>query len=137
MLVVGVIAAVIAGIILAFLHIGGGNGTPSSGGDIGTPAPATPCVLLYPNALNCASSDPEITLEFYFGNSTAGCMFSDKVNWGDGSEQTFSVTGGPAGAAFIGNHTYNYKGTFSITTMPTVTSGQCISSPTDFTFTLG
>jgi hypothetical protein len=159
-LVVGVAAAVIAALIVAFLHIGGSSGgsnptsaasqqdanktqpssSPSSVGGAGTPAPlpTSQCVFLWPNQLNCASSDPEITLEGDYTSSTVGCTWSDQVNWGDGSpDQTFNVPGGPAGPVFISDHTYHQKGTFSITLIPTVVSGSCYSINGSYTFTYG
>jgi hypothetical protein len=104
-----------------------------------TPTAATPpssqCVFLYPNQLNCTSSDPEVTLEGDFTDDTTGCVFIDQVVWGDGSSQTFDINGGPAGPVFVSHHTYLESGTFSITLNATVASGPCTAFPGYYTFT--
>ena len=161
-LVVGVVSAVIAGVILAVLHIGSSTPaspidqpitsitqrpSPSSTGSTVAPVslptsapvslPASPCVFLYPSKLNCASSDPVITLEGDWESSAVGCKFSAQINWGDGSGQTINLVRGPAGAGYIANHTYRSKRTFSIALALTVTSGGCATFPGYYTFTLG
>jgi len=157
-LTVTIIGGVIVAMIVAYWHIGGSPGdsnsqTPvshqtsiapnslsSSSGDSGESisAPSRPCYLLYPNELNCASSNPEVTLDDSFDVSTYGCTFNYQINWGDGSPiQSINFTGGSAGAFFVANHTYDSKGTFAIHLNDTVTYGQCSTIPADYTFTFG
>lgn len=137
-LVVGVVSAVIAGLILAFMHIGGSPG--DSSGDKGTQnsVSSSPCVLVSGSVENCTSSDPEITLDGLNESSTYACRFSYEVNWGDGSpDQVVDYAGGPQGPYFVASHMYNGKGTFSIDVTGQVTYGLCTTLPDNFTFTLG
>jgi hypothetical protein len=114
------------------------SATPTSEKTSSRPAPSpagSQCVFLYPDQLNCTSSDPEITLEGDFTDDTTGCTFVDQVDWGDGSPvQAFDIAGGPAGPVFVSHHTYQQEGTFAITLNATVIAGPCTAFPGNYSF---
>jgi hypothetical protein len=96
---------------------------------------ANKCVFLEPNQVNCTSSNPQITLESENIGDTSGCTFSAQITWGDGSQQTVQYPGANNQPKAIANHTYQKKGTFSITVNPTVLSGGCSSFSGNYKFT--
>ena len=118
-----------------------GSGYNGSGYDCAftsSPSPqptAKQCVFLLPNQVNCTSSNPQITLEAENIGDTSGCTFSDQIIWGDGSQQTVKYPGANNQPEIVANHTYQQKGTFSITVNPTVLSGGCSSISASYKFT--
>jgi hypothetical protein len=100
-----------------------------------TPVPTNQCVLLEPDQVDCTSSNPEVTLEGENIGDTSGCTFSDQIIWGDGSQQSVQFPGANGTPSFVANHTYEQQGTFSITAIPTVVSGNCTSFNGYYTFT--
>jgi Fibronectin type III domain len=101
-----------------------------------SPRPAaSQCVFLLPNQVNCTSSVPKITLEGENVGDTSGCTFSGRITWGDGSQQTVQYRGANNQPSSVANHTYQRKGTYSITLVPTVISGPCSASSGSYKFT--
>jgi hypothetical protein len=105
--------------------------------DTATPTPANQCVFLLPNQVDCASSDPQVSLEGENVGDTSGCTFSSQIGWGDGSQQTVQYQGADGMPSFVANHTYQHQGTFSITLSPSVVSGTCSAFNGSYTFTYG
>jgi eukaryotic-like serine/threonine-protein kinase len=99
------------------------------------PGPSSQCVLQQSGQANCASSDPEVALEDTNYSDTSGCTLSAQVTWGDGSQQTVQYQGSDGAELFVANHTYQQPGTFTISFVPTVLSGNCTDSSMDYTFT--
>lgn len=101
-----------------------------------SPQPAaSQCVFLLPNQVNCASSNPKITLEGENVGDTSGCTFSGQITWGDGSQQTVQYPGANDQPSFVATHTYQKKGAFSISLVPTVVSGPCSAFSGSYKFT--
>lgn len=93
-----------------------------------------PCGL--PGA--CESSDP--TYRVYYSSSfgdSSSCTFELHIEWGDGSQETDTTAGAPAGVlVLIGSHTYGAPGTYPINVTGRVVSGPCTVSPSVAQFTL-
>jgi hypothetical protein len=131
---IGVAGAIIAATIGAVISLQPwSHPGPSSGSS------TSRCVFLTLGNVVCASSDPEITIEFNNEANSVGCHLSAQVKWGDGAVQTFTFDGEPAGPIVLGNHKYSRKGVYAITATSNVI-GQCPESfntfPGRYSFTL-
>jgi hypothetical protein len=99
------------------------------------PVPSAQCVLLEPNQTYCRSSDPTVILEAENIGDTSGCTFSDQISWGDGSpQQTVQFQGADNVPEVVASHTYQQLGGYGITDTVTVVSGDCTSTPGEYTF---
>ena len=96
---------------------------------------ASPCVFLTQKQVDCTSSNPKITLDAANGGDTSGCTFSAQITWGDGTQQTVQYQGANNQPSFVANHTYQQKGTFSISLTQTVLSGGCTTYNDSYKFT--
>jgi hypothetical protein len=101
------------------------------------PVPTNQCLFLLPDNVDCASSNPEVTLEGENNGDTSGCMFSGQITWGDGSRQTVQYKGANGVPSFVARHAYQQHGTYSITLAPSVLSGGCTAFNGQYTFTYG
>jgi hypothetical protein len=109
--------------------------SPASPPPTTPPVSKTECVLVLPDQTYCRSTDPTVMLEAENTGDTAGCTFSDTIYWSDGSPpQTVEFQGSDDPTEFVATHTYAQLGAYGITADATVVSGDCTSSPGEYTF---
>jgi lysophospholipase L1-like esterase len=106
-----------------------------SGATLAVAASAEPCFKAsFPD---CSSSDPQVTFHSVSEGDTSSCTWKSVVDWGDGTTDTYTISGGADGAIlFAYEHTYSATGTYSITQTGTTIQGSCPSSPFTLQFTL-
>jgi serine/threonine protein kinase len=114
-----------------------GTGATHSGG--ANPVAAQPCAFEWPAKLSgCSSSDPAVKVESLSEGDTSGCSFGGTVNWGDGKAENFSFDGAQDGTVFdFANHSYQAKGTYTISVSDQVLSGFCTWGDFTVSFTYG
>jgi hypothetical protein len=103
----------------------------------GVASGSAPCIEEAGTEESCTSTDPTLTLKFNSESDTTGCSFSGYVEWGDGTREDWTVTGGPAGPLPFVSHTYSTSGAFTVISTMTTITGPCSGRGATYHFTLG
>jgi lysophospholipase L1-like esterase len=112
-------------------------------GDVGSSAAVNPfraapvATCVFTDQAHCQSLDPVVSIDLYAAAGVSSCVSEWEVDWGDGTVTPAIILSDlPEGDVLLADHTYERRGTFTITATGTVVSGDCTATGGTQRFTL-